>query len=48
MTEDDEKAVQFIFDACRHFGASLVTAHKVCAVVAQHMEYLRSTVEVPA
>ena len=34
----DEQAVRFIFDACRYFGASLVTAHRVAALVAEEIE----------
>ena len=38
LSERAEREIAFIFDACRHFGASLYTAHRVCAVVAQSFE----------
>lgn len=37
-----EQAVAFIFDACRFFGASLVTAHRVCALVAEECERIEA------
>jgi len=42
MSEQGEKSVRFIFDACIHFGASLVTAHTVAAMVAKEIERIES------
>lgn len=42
MSPEGEKAVAFIFDACRYFGASLVTAHRVCAVAAENIEAIEA------
>ena len=33
-----EEVVQYVFDSCRFFGASLVTAHQVAALVAKELE----------
>lgn len=42
ISAEGERAVAFVFDACRYFGASLVTAHKVCALMAEHVERIEA------
>jgi hypothetical protein len=42
ISDRGEEAVRFIFDACHYFGASLVTAHRVCAVVAEECERIEA------
>jgi len=42
MTTKGEEAVAFVFYACRHFGASLVTAHRVAALVAEEIERIEA------
>jgi hypothetical protein len=42
MTDQGEAAVKLIFDACRYFGASLVTAHRVAALAAEDIEWFET------
>jgi hypothetical protein len=37
-----EDAVRYVFDSCRFFGASLVTAHRVAALVAEECERIEA------
>lgn len=47
MSEQGEETVAFIFNACRFFGASLVTAHKVAALVAEEIERIEDVAPTP-
>jgi hypothetical protein len=38
LSKDGERAVLVVFDACRNTGASLATAHRVAAMVAEELE----------
>ena len=38
-----EDTVNFVFEACRFFGASLSTSHKVAALVAEEVERIEKS-----
>jgi hypothetical protein len=38
LSKDSERAVMVVFDACQVAGASLVTCHRVAAMVAEELE----------
>ena len=37
-----EDAVRYVFDSCRFFGASLVTAHRIAALAAEECERIEA------
>jgi hypothetical protein len=42
LTKEGERAVGFVFEACKLTGASLVTAHRVAAMVADELEKIEA------
>jgi hypothetical protein len=43
LSKDSERSVLVVFEACRVAGASLVTAHRVAAMVAEELERIEAS-----
>jgi hypothetical protein len=43
LSKESERAVLVVFEACRVTGASLVTAHRVAAMVAAELERIEAS-----